>query len=350
MPADLERVIDFLVAEFAREAGVQPEDPLAARTRWRWSLADHPGRREDALPSWICLDVERVVGHVGAFPCDISVRGDVRGMAWARDLIVSPDARGRGVGSRLMRTVTQAYARSGVLGHADTYGLYRQIGYLDMGSVPLFLKVRRASVFARAFAPRPGLREAVSLALPLLQMRLPRGRPTLRVEHVTAFDEEFDRWWLSLEPDLGCVIRRTSRTMQWRYLSNPSGRHRVLAARDGTGLRGIVVVRPGSSRGVPVGIIAEVLAHPADHDVMLELISAGEQELFGSPGGRDIVFVRANVLHGSFGRAFIRAGYIPAPSPIKWILAGADGAASLQGLLEAGRWFVNGGDSDVDLL
>lgn len=347
----LDAVIDFLVAEFARESGMPVTSGREAdRARWRWSLSEHPAARNGALPSWVCLDGDRIVGHVGAFPSDIAVRGEPRTMAWARDLIVAPAVRGRGAGSALMRTVTEAHGRSGVLGYADTYDLYRRIGYVDMGAVPLFMKVIRPAAFARAFAPRRGLREAVSVAIPLLQLRPPRPRPTLRIDRTTAFDDEFDHWWRGIELDIGCVIRRTSASMEWRYLRRPSHPHRVLAARDTGGLRGLVVVRAGTSRGLPIGIVSEVVARPGDTDAMLELIAAGERDLADAPGGDGIAFIRANVLHKAFGRAFLRSGYLPAPSPIRWILAGAGEAARLDGLRDPSLWYLNGGDSDVDLL
>lgn len=344
-------LLGFLAAAYA-------DQPAAAdlfvgergMARWRWLYEQYPVRQDGRLPAWICLEGERIVGHVGALPVEVVVRGELKEMAWARDLIVAPSMRGRGIGTKLMRLLPDTFERGGVLGYEDTYGLYRRIGYEEVGTLPVFLNVRRSQAFAAAFIPSRAARPLVRVLLRLAQARPPAwGSHGVSIERLADFDGRFDELWRSIEPALGCVVKRTSETMRWRYLRNPTTRYQVLAALRGPDLRGVAVVRTGSSHGVPVGIVVEVLAHPADHGTIRALIDGAERTLregLAEPP----VFLRAAVRNGPLGRALLRAGYLPSPSRIHLIVAGRHGRASVEGMLAADDWYLNAGDSDLDFL
>ena len=343
-------LLQFLSAEYAD----QPSTALrfvgeSGAARWRWLYEEYPIRAEDHVPAWICLEEDRIVGHLGALPVEIVVRGEPRTMAWARDLIVARSMRGRGIGSRLMRMLPDLFGHAGVLGYEDTYGLYRRIGYEDVGTVPTYLKVRRPRAFAAAFLSS---RMASALAAPLLrvaQMRMPhRGGSKVQVEQLGDFDARFDRFWRSIEPDLGSVVRRTSATMRWRYLRNPTAQYRVLAAVSGAEVLGIAVARSGRSHGVRIGIITELLTHPADRNTMRALIDAAERSL-DEAASEPIVFVRTAVRGSTYGRELLRAGYLPSPSRIHCIMTGR-AALTDEGGNGARDWYLNAGDSDVDFL
>lgn len=137
--------------------------------------------------------------------------------------------------------------------------------------------------------------------------------------------------------------------MEWRYVRNPTRGYRLLGAVVHGDLRGVAVIRVGTSRRMRAGFIVELLAHPADDETILRLIAAADDEL-SAGSAEDVVFVRAGILHRAFGRALVRMGYVPVPSPIHWMLAGRHGRASLDGLLSRRDWYLNAGDSDIDFL
>lgn len=346
---DVPAIVRFLETVFATH-------PLAAASfagdagqrRWRWINDEHPVRLTDGPPAWICRVGDRIVGHIGVLPVEAKVLGAKRMLGWARDLIVDPAMRGRGIGSQLMRIAIQAVDVCSVLGYEDAYPLYRRLGYVDMGRLPLLAKPGDPGALASALPGPSPLAAVASRVLHVVRARAP-AHPAAprRVEILDRLDDRFDRWWPEVENAFQCVIRRTSASMNWRYAHEMSHRHRIIGAFVADDLRGIAVVRPGLSRGVTAGFLVEILAHPSDRDTMLRLIAASEAELRRS---EPIAFFRAAVLHRSFQDALIETGYVPLPSPIHWIVAARDGPASITHVSDRGEWYLNGGDSDVDLL
>lgn len=318
------------------------------RARWRWLYERCPSVMGEGPPSWICLDGDEIVGHCGALPIDVLADGAVVRMAWARDLIVDPRARGRGVGSRLMAATIAAAGRCLILGEYEgIVRMYGRLGYRDRGRVPLFVKVLdpRAAVAA---LPAPGpARVVASRLVALLQIRPPAGGDGHDVDAVARLDERFDRWWAGVETGLrGVTVRRTSALLNWRYSEHPSHRYRLLAATRGGDLRALAVTRIGTVRGLRAGLLVELLADPSDAAAMAAALRAAEAYM-RSEGA---VLSRAAVRHGPTARALLRAGYLPAPSPVRFMAATASGSADADPVLRRRDWYLNGGDSDIDVL
>lgn len=116
---------------------------LAPLTRAQ-ALAWWEGRAADVaagrLVVWAAYDGERVLGTVSlAFPD----KANSRHRAELVKLMVHPDARGRGLGRRLLATAEDAAAAAGVtLLHLDTETgspaehLYRSTGWTPIGAIP----------------------------------------------------------------------------------------------------------------------------------------------------------------------------------------------------------------------
>ncbi|MFF8393291.1 GNAT family N-acetyltransferase [Streptomyces sp. NPDC016172] len=104
---------------------------------WEGRAADVAAGR---LVVWAAYDGDRVLGTVSlAFPD----KGNSRHRAELVKLMVHPDARGRGLGRRLLATAEDAAAAAGVtLLHLDTETgspaehLYRSAGWTPVGAIP----------------------------------------------------------------------------------------------------------------------------------------------------------------------------------------------------------------------
>ena len=344
-----DETLAFLVAAYAGEP-VSRDLYVgeSGRRRWAWLNADPAVAMPDGGPPvWIATMNGRIVGHLGAIPTAAVVRGEARPLVFARDLIVGREARGRDVAARLMGAAVRDCGRSAVFGHPAAHVLYRRIGFRGVGALPTLVRVRRPAPFLSTFALPTVARLAAAPLLRLAQVRPSGGARRLAIATVTGFDGEFDRWWRSIEPAFDCVMRRTSESMSWRYARSPVHSYRILEARAGNELRGVVVSRLATSRGIAVGSIVELLAHPADRPTMVALLRAAEADL--TKLFPEIVFLRGTASHPAFRRAFGRAGYLPGPSPIRWILAAADGVR-VDDMLDAERWYLNGGESDLEFL
>lgn len=342
-PDRISALIGFLDRAYGRDLFSGERGHL----RWQWLYERCPAVLEGGLPVWICLDGERIVGHCGALPGEVVAGTTVALAAWARDLIVDPAARGRGVGSQLMATVIRATERCLILGEYEAvHRMYTRLGYLERGRMPLFVKVLRPRELA-ATLPLPGIGRAIAArVIPVLQARPSIRAASLQVSAIQRFDGHFDRWWSEIEPALGCVVRRTSALLNWRYAQHPSHDYRILLLHRGDDLCGVAVARTGTSRGHRAGHLVELLAHPSDTEAIRSLIGAAEAEL----AREGVVLLRAAVRHRPVERALLRGGYLPVPSPIRFMVAAGNGAVARDDVLARRDWFLNAGDSDIDFL
>lgn len=337
----------------------QPAAPLFAdeefiRRRVRWLNERNPVPFDGGLPAWICLHKGRIIGHFGVLSALAAVQGEEIPVCWSRDLIVAPDARHLGAGPLLVMTAVRDAQRPLLAAglNDESHLLFRQLGFHDGGTIPLFVKVRNARSLIETVAwPRWQRRAAAGLvgAAQRLANRPRRRDKNLVVTEVDRFDEEFDRWWAGVESAFPCVIRRTSATLTWRYQDHPSHRYQCVVARRGRELCGIVVVRHGRSRGLPAGFISELLTHPQDEPALDALLGhAGD--LLLATNAETPVFLRCPALHSSFEDALGRAGFLRVPSPLRWMQTHPQGMPASGPLLKRAHWLLTAGDADLDML
>ena len=330
------------------------QDDDVIQQRFHWLNERNPAPFDGRLPAWICLQKGRIVGHMGALAAEVVARVEVIPICWGRDLIVAPEARRLGAGPFLVMTAVRDAQRPFLVAglNDDAYSLYRQLGFHDGGTIPLYLKVRDTARLLETMRWPAFRRRAVSGRVAAAQLLPNRPRQRGRSLAVTAlerFDGEFDRWWASVEPAFPCVVRRTAATLAWRYQDHPSHNYHCFAARAGQSLCGVIVVRHGRSRGLPAAFISEVLAHPQDRRA-LDTLLGHASEFLCSSGPEMPVFIRCSALHRSFEQALTRAGFLRAPSPLRWMLIHPGGLLSLGALAERKRWLLTAGDSDLDML
>ncbi|MBM4433656.1 MAG: GNAT family N-acetyltransferase [Chloroflexi bacterium] len=325
---------------YAGEAGV---------ARWSWLYERFPSAVAGQPPAWVCVDDGGIVGHCGALPIEVRVADRATPMAWARDLIVDPRARGRGVGSRLMSETIAATGRCLILGEYEgIVAMYGRLGYRDRGRVPLFVKVLDPDAIVETVGLPSALRRVAARAIGLVHARPRASSPgSLDVERVERLDDGFDRLWSEIERRLGSlVVRRSSALLNWRYAEHPSRRYRFLAVSRAGELRALAVIRLGSARGLPAGQLVELHGHPSDRAARSAALAAAEAEM----RAMGAVLARCTVRHGPTARALIAAGYVPSPSRTRFMAALASGSADADPVLRRRDWYLNGGDSDIDVL
>jgi GNAT superfamily N-acetyltransferase len=320
------------------------QDPDRILQHWRWS-------NQHESSGWICRKGGKIVGHFAASGAVAVVAGKTLPIRWGRDLIVAPDERGAGIGPLLIITATEATSTPFFIAglNESIYPTYRRMGFLDLGRIPLYVKVYDPRRLMDT-APWPWIaRRSVGLMVAATQLipAWPRSGYGLRVVRMDEFDGRFDRWWAQVESAFPCVIRRTSESLSWRYHGHPDHRYTALAAVAGEDLRGVAILRHGRSRDLPAGFITELLTHPHDSKAVRFLLNQSEQFLVDSAKEK-LVFLRCAVHQPNVERALLGARFIRAPSPLHWMVAQVADHAEVDRLARRDQWFVNSGDSDLD--
>lgn len=356
-PDRLGEMCDF----FRRAYADQPlassfQDPTLVERRWRWLYNSRPVQMEGETPAWVCRLRDRIVGYLGILPAVAVVRGQAVPVAWARDLIVAPEARSLGVGALLVLAARQAVGRPLLVAgmNEQSASLFRQLGFLDGGTLPLYVKLYEPSRVLETLPWTPLRRRLVGATIRSGQSlsarvaRLGHRREGVEVVPLERFDDRFDRWWAGIEPLFPCVVRRTAETMRWRYEDHPTHHYHVVAARAGDAMRGVVVMRRGCSRGLPAGFITELLARPDDRAALDGLLDYAQTWLLEA-GETAPAFLRSSVRHPAIEQALARAGFLPAASPFRLMISREEAQPNYSALRFHEDCFFNAGDSDLDI-
>lgn len=341
--SDLDEIVSLFRRGYAGTAlAIAFADEERARSRWLHVNTRYPHVSD--VSAWVCRTERGIVAHVGATDADAVVDAAVRRIAWARDLIVDPEARGGGLATRLISHLVERCSVLFLGGmNREVQRIYRRLGYRDNGALPLYVNVLRSRDAAHATGWPAPLRAAFAVAVPLLQRSqgAPARTTSLDVVTATSFDG-FDQWWLDVEQAHPRVIRRTAETMAWRYLSGIHD-HQILVARRRADVRGYAVLRRAVSRGIRAGSLVEVLVCPGDSGAADALIAAVVEQM----RGWDAVFVRCITLDQTAQSALAHAGWLRVPSPVGWMVAES---SVRDPAFARGGWMINGGDSDFDFI
>ncbi len=296
-PSDLPEVFRLYGESFGDEA-------LATfRKRWRWEFVDNPRTAERPARMWVAeLDDGRLVGHMASFGMLLKVGDRLVVTSSSGDLLVSPAARGQGLGERLCK----AYRDNGDIIATDGFGyqpvtghVYQRLGYQPVPCLPFYMRpldLRRLYRFLEMAdrLPRvlqmPVLRHlarlmaaVANLVLALINSaRSPRPAGGLRVETMSEPTVEVDELWTRVSPHLPCAAVRDRAFLRWRFWEDPHAMHRVLGAREADGsLAGYIVFSVAKKHGVPVARLMDLLCAPDRADVVDTLAAAMLADLKG---------------------------------------------------------------------
>ncbi|WP_448206192.1 GNAT family N-acetyltransferase [Azospirillum sp. sgz302134] len=184
--------------------------------------------------------------------------------------MVAQQWRLRGVGPGLSEMHAAASDVSISLGMTDAaFKSYKRAGWLDLGSVPTYLRVLDPPRCLRVSPYDGGVARMVALL----------GKPAMiggalafnaaarvfggRLVEVDRFDKRVDGLWEAAAPQHLCIARRDHAFLNWRFDAVPSAaRHRRFYVMRGDLLMAYVVLRVDRWRGEDVGVVCDYLARP----------------------------------------------------------------------------------------
>ena len=356
--------------------------------KWKYQMPPAPFRLSSAV-----ADLNgHIVGHFGIVPLIGVLGGKEIRCAQTVDAAVLPAYRRCGIHSTLGRYVLGSAARAGVTWLYAFPGLFslsldQRLGYRSVAFVPEMVRILRP-------------RQAVMLTLRLLpgdmralwmthrQMpwspettrRLARLRRSLLllaswvtdpvlakrrqspkfeiVEHDLAegFDARFDTLWAQVCDSISLGIRKDANYLTWRYCANPRKCYRILVAKQGRELAGLLVLRQSRR----MGEIAELMALPDHIDAVSSLLMAAVSH---ARRGGGLVLSAWSPAEHPYHASFRRAGFVSqrrlhslsdhCPATARWLYQVADYARHLppsqqkQLAEHTLSWSLTMGDSDL---
>ncbi|MDP7062979.1 MAG: GNAT family N-acetyltransferase [Planctomycetota bacterium] len=229
-----------------------------------------------------------------------------------------PDMRG---GGRLWREVMNGFAVYSMDNDGISWGYggqstdevikigSRWFGYqvavqLTTWEIRLSLKPvleKRLGVFAAAFTPMTDI---------YLRARWRKHDDGYKTREVHSFGAEYDNLWERYRDRYTFSFYRDAETLNWRYVANPEGKHRILEARLDGKLQGYVVWREWMDSGTPIATVLD-LWHGKDQGVLECLLDAARRKA----AVQGCTFLRFAVQEGSPEEEALEAFHSSRKSP-----------------------------------
>lgn len=318
-----------------------------SRKRWRWQYLENPATTPAGPEIWVARVDGAVLGQYASMPVALWWGGREVRSSWGMDVFLRKEARGMGLGARLFTAWSDHVEVALGLGLTESsYGLFKKLGYDDVGPVPFHQAILDwRQVAARRLGAVPAL--AVAPLLRVAFRLLHRGRlfpdPSVTVAPARDPGPEHDALWESARASYAMCVRRDAAYLRWKYLGCPHRQYEMLDARRDGRLVGFAVSRHEDYRGLRIGWLVDLFTDAGDagaRDALLHGVLAS----FRAAG---VARAQAFAMNDGLAAALSRAGFRRRRSPMQFcVRARAEG--SVEVLRDRGRWHVVFGDSDMD--
>lgn len=303
-------------------------------------------------PLWIFDRQGTIEGHQVVVPTPVWIQGDRVEAAFGTHLVVEPALRVRGIGT-VLTDVTLG-------GYPLTYGLdttpgaaaaLGRMGWLDLGTIPLYVAILRPGPFVRARLHASPHRSKAALAAsvfnpPVGALQLATGAVQrlrgLALRRVDRFDDRVQAIWDRSAPHYPVICGRTPARLNWAFADFPRpGRYRLFYLERRGEPIGYAVLRAEERHGEKVVIVVDFLAPPA---ILVDLMRClclqawrdGACALYCPASSRACVSLQ-------------RAGMLRRDSAWRAMVAPARVTPEQRAAVsDLGNWFFTAGDGNLD--
>jgi GNAT superfamily N-acetyltransferase len=262
------------------------------------------------------------------------------------DVFLRSEARGRGIGARLFTAWSDHVEVALGLGLTpSSYGLFKKLGYHDVGPVPFFQRILDPVAVARRRLGPALARPAGTLLGQLLTLLQPEaeGMPSgVGVRRVTSFSADCDTLWERCKGAYAMCVRRDRAYLNWKYAACPTRSYELREARKDGLLLGIAVSRHEDYKGLRLGWLTDVFTDPADAETRRSLI----EDVLAAFRAGGVARAQAFSMNAALAAGLRRAGFRRGRSPMQFCVRTR--VPSEEVLRDLGRWHVCFGDSDMD--
>jgi hypothetical protein len=318
-----------------------------ALAQWRWKLMHWPSNVANV---WLAAANGKAVFHYGGIPLRYRLNGSSGTAMISVDAMTAPEFRRRGF---LTRGTRRAFAEWKAHGIAFTLGLPNEqwgsrtaaAGWQNLFPLQWLVRPLRPEVFAARRFGMPWLRRATIVSTlfdRLMQHRL-HSDPQIEFQEIALADSSLDRLWDRCRSDALFSTVRDSAWVQWRFLSSPTRKYRVVLARRGGDAAGYYASHVAATSGKTSALLAELVAPENDTAVQESLLAQAIASTHGA--GADILATLA-VPGSVIYKLLRRAGFFRGPAfAVHIVPFAAD--LSMDQLRNPRNWHLSGADFDV---
>lgn len=331
-------LVRLLGGAFAHGAGLE---------HWRWKLRHWTF---DAANVWLATSGDEAVFHYGGIPLRYWLSGSPATAMISVDAMTAPAFRRRGLLTRGVACAFADWKRSGV---AFTLGLPNErwgsrtsaAGWQRLFPLQWLVRPLRPEVFAARRLGLPWLRRATVVSR--LWHRWMQGRlrhdPRIEFRQASRADERFDELWERCRSNAVFSAVRDSAWVQWRFLSSPLRKYKVVVASRNGAAVGYRATHVAKTETKTSAFLAEIVAPAGDDAARDSLIADATADAYAC--GADILAALAVPGTDSFA-SLRRAGFMRGPAFGVHIVPFASDL-SMERLRRPESWLLSGAEFDV---
>jgi hypothetical protein len=303
-------------------------------------------------PLWIFERQGIIQGHQVVVPTPVWIRGRRAEGAFGTHLVVEPALRARGIGAILSEvTLGDCPLAYGLDVSDPAAAALGRLGWLDLGTLPLYVAVLRPGPFVRGYLHASRRRTEAFLAATILNTpfgALQLGTAAAQrlrgfaLRPVDRFDERVDAIWERSARHYPVICGRTAARLNWAFADFPlAGRYRLYYLERRGEPVAYAVLRAEERRGEKVAVLVDFLAPPATLVDLMRCVCVqawrdGACALYCTCSSRACASLR-------------RAGMFRRDSGLRAMVAPTRvTAAEREAVSDLGNWFFTSGDGNLD--
>jgi len=324
---------------------------------WYWKYMDNP-ITDRILISLAETPDGRIVGMYPLLIMEYRVKEEYVLAVQLVEIGIDPDYRGRWIVKELKYFLQPPTISSGVRfgfgfptrEHAKV-GV-RYMGYNLLGELPIMgLKLNRFSRRGGSSTLRLAGRFLNRIHASRCYRRLfrkewndPQRLASLDIVEIESFDEEFDDLWEVISRDYRVIAHRSSRYLNWRYVSNTMSDFTLLAARKDGEIRGYMVFTTKVEEGENNGIIFDYIYGKNTPDEGKLLLADGLRRLMRE----GVKSIRCGALpHTDLHRHLESLGFEKWPTSPVVNFETLDDEIDVKVMSDLNEWYLSIGDTDL---
>jgi GNAT superfamily N-acetyltransferase len=248
--------------------------------RWKWQFGEAASGTGYIM---FADDDGTLAGQYATVPVRMQIQGAPARASLSLDTMTHPGYRKQGIFVALAKAVYAETARQGVrlvYGFPNDNSFPGFVKHLDFFVLDELPALVRPLLLERILERRVRMQWLARLiGVPMQALfdffRLPRAREAeLGVREEAAFPAAVTGLFERVAPHFRNLVVRDHDYLSWRYDRNPAFTYRRLFAYRGDELAGYCVCGETERRGVSIGLVVDLLAHPEDREVVTALLSA----------------------------------------------------------------------------
>jgi malonyl CoA-acyl carrier protein transacylase/short-subunit dehydrogenase/acyl carrier protein len=318
------------------------------KQRWDWMFLKSAERLGVSPAVWIARERSAIIGHMGSqFTTLKTPRGKVV-VPWLVDTMILEQYRQKGIGSQILLQAEEDMPIALSLGQTpEIRKILDSLGWKQICPLHIHVFMNRPDRVLRGKLPM-GVDRLAGAYMTLSGARrraLQASRSQeIQVRRVERFDSSHDALWEQMSKGVSCLAVRDSSYLNWKYVEQPGQSYDCWEVWHTDKLIGVLVTRIEE----PSKSYAYRRLHWVDVACSLEpdVLNLVIHGCIAKSTELGVDAISALLTHESIEQRLVAQGFVSRPHT-RYLYASGGLVESYPGL-DASRWLVTHGDSDID--